>query len=119
MRMPTVSVVADQSRTKISSLVSELVRLKCGAAGNIKSAIRDLSKETGISGAWLRRAWKASPGFAPLMHYYDSLCVALEVEVERQERRRVQRREFLEGLRRDAAAGGFRKMGMDALPPRA
>lgn len=98
MRMPCVSM----ARGRVATVVQEIVNLKCGATGNIKSAIRDISRETGISSAWLRRAWRGTESFAPLMHYYDCLCSLLEAEIERQERRCEVRKRILEGMRRNA-----------------
>lgn len=93
----------EKARSVLTQIVRELVSVKVATVGMVKTAIREIARETKISTAWLERVRKSDNAFAPLLQNYWLLCEALENELERQRRVIEEKRRALEDIRRDAA----------------
>lgn len=105
------------AREKTTALVRRLILGKVSAHGSVKAAVFSLSRETGISEAWIKRANEAQPTFAPMLHFYEALCDALEKEIGRQEQKLKIEKTQLEAMK-NAGGKALREARTTSSEPR-
>lgn len=107
----------ESARQIMTALVRRILASQIARTGRVKPAVFNLSKETGISRHWLKRANEAQPSFAPLLNYYEALVSALEKEIGRQEEKLKIEKHQLEAMK-NAGSKALREARTSSSEPR-